>query len=100
MVIFIIRLVQTYSTKKNNTNMKKNFIYALIIPGNIIVHELEHRGVNEIIYEENGVVIRSWPAIHAGDGPVSFSMEWNGYKVVFGGDTFPNNWFYRLCKRC
>lgn len=68
------------------------------IPGNIIVHEFDYKGVNEIIYEENGVVIRSWPAIHAGDGPVSFSMEWNGYKVVYGGDTFPNNWFIDYAK--
>jgi len=68
------------------------------IPGNIIVHEFDYKGINEIIYEENGVVIRSWPAIHAGDGPVSFSMEWNGYKVVYGGDTFPNNWFIDYAK--
>jgi ribonuclease Z len=50
------------------------------------------------VYEENGVTIRSWPAIHAGDGPVSYSLEWNGYKVVFGGDTFPNTWFVKYAK--
>ena len=43
-------------------------------------------------YRENGVTIRSIPAIHAGDGPVSFILEYAGLKVVIGGDTFPNKW--------
>ncbi len=57
------------------------------------VHEFDYKAMNQIIYQENGVTIRSWPAIHALDGPVSFSVEWNGFKFVFGGDTFPNKWF-------
>jgi ribonuclease Z len=63
------------------------------IPGNIIAHEFDYTKENAIVYQENGVTIRSWPAIHAGDGPVSFSLEWNGLKIVYGGDTFPNQWF-------
>lgn len=47
----------------------------------------------QVVYEENGVVIRSWPAIHAIDGAVSFSLEWAGLKFVFSSDTFPNTWF-------
>ena len=42
---------------------------------------------------ENGVTIRSIPAIHAGDGPVSFILEYAGLKLVIGGDTFPNRWY-------
>ena len=61
--------------------------------GEIIVHEFDYRGVNQVVYEENGVVIRSIPAIHTGDGPVSFILEWAGMKIVIGGDTFPNTWF-------
>ena len=57
------------------------------------VNEFDYRAENEVIYDENGVVIRSWPAIHAGDGPVSFALYYNGMKVVFGGDTVPNKWF-------
>ena len=68
------------------------------IPGGIVAHEFDYKGVNQVVYEENGVTIRTWPAIHAGDGPVSYSMEWNGYKVVFGGDTFPNTWFVKYAK--
>jgi ribonuclease Z len=57
------------------------------------VNEFDYKGVNAVIYEENGVTIRSFPAIHSIDGPVSFSLEWNGLKFVFGSDTFPNKWF-------
>ena len=62
------------------------------VPGDIEVHEFDYKGINEVIYDENGVVIRSIPAIHAGDGPVSFILEWNGYKLVYAGDTAPNKW--------
>jgi ribonuclease Z len=63
------------------------------IPGNIEVNEFDYRGMNAIVYEDNGVVIRSFPAIHAGDGPVSYALEYAGMKVIFGGDTVPNKWF-------
>jgi ribonuclease Z len=63
------------------------------VPGEIIVHEFDYKAVNQVVYEENGVTIRSWPAIHTGDGPISYSLEWNGYKIVIGGDTSPNQWF-------
>jgi len=57
------------------------------------VTEFDYKDVNAIIYEENGVTIRSIPAIHSLDGPVSFILEWNGLKFVYGGDTYPNKWF-------
>ena len=56
-------------------------------------HEFDYKGVNQVVYQENGVTIRSWPAIHAIDGPVSFSLEWNDLKFVFSSDTYPNQWF-------
>ncbi len=67
-------------------------------PGKIEVFEFDYRGENQVVYEENGVTIRSWPAIHAGDGPVSFALEWNGMKIVIGGDTFPNKWFVKYAQ--
>ena len=44
----------------------------------IEVNEFDYKVENEIIYEDNGVIVRSFPAIHSLDGPVSFSlgMEW------------------------
>lgn len=46
-------------------------------PGKIKVHEFDYRGINQVVYEDKakGVVIRSWPTIHAGDGPVSFLFD-------------------------
>jgi ribonuclease Z len=57
------------------------------------VNEFDYKGVNQVVYQENGVTIRSWPAIHAIDGPVSYSLEWKGLKFVFSSDTYPNKWF-------
>ncbi len=62
------------------------------------VHEFDYRGENQVVYEENGVTIRSWPAIHAIDGSVSYSLQWNGLKFVFGGDTYPNRWFNKYAR--
>lgn len=64
----------------------------------IVIHEFDYKQMNEIVYEENGVVIRSWPAIHSLDGAVSYSLEWNGLKYVFGGDTYPNKWYMEYAK--
>jgi ribonuclease Z len=64
----------------------------------IEVEEFDYKGENQIVYKENGVTIRSWPAIHSLDGPVSFSLEWNGLKFVFGSDTYPNKWFVKYAK--
>jgi len=56
------------------------------------MHEFDYKKP-QVIYEENGVTIRAWPAIHAIDGAVSFSLEWSGLKFVFSSDTYPNRWF-------
>ena len=44
------------------------------------------------------MVIRSIPAVHGLDGAVSFILEWNGLKFVFGSDTIPNKWFVEHAK--
>ncbi|MEJ2136389.1 MAG: guanitoxin biosynthesis MBL fold metallo-hydrolase GntH [Desulfofustis sp.] len=64
----------------------------------IEVNEFDYMAENAIIYEDNGVTIRSFPAIHSLDGPVSFSLEWKGLKFVFGSDTYPNKWFIEYAK--
>src|SRR5262249_58970698 len=46
-----------------------------------------------VVYDRNGVVIRSFPAIHVYDGPVSYRLEWNGLTFVFSGDTTPSQFF-------
>jgi ribonuclease Z len=64
--------------------------------GQIEVHEFDYKQENVVVYQENGVTIRSWPAIHSLDGSVSYSLEWNGLKYVFGGDTYPNKWYMKF----
>jgi len=84
--------------KANNWDYQTRAVKITPIPGNIDVHEFDYRAENQIVYDENGVTVRSWPAIHAGDGPVSFSVEYGGLKIVFGGDTVPNRWFLDYAK--
>jgi ribonuclease Z len=48
--------------------------------------------VYNVIYEDNGVVIRSIPAIHF-EGTASFILEWNGLRLAYSGDTLPNKWW-------
>ena len=64
----------------------------------IVVHEFDYKQENKVVYRKNGVTIRSWPAIHSLDGSVSYSLEWNGLKYVFGGDTYPNKWYIKYAK--
>jgi ribonuclease Z len=66
--------------------------------GEIVVHEFNYKQENEIVYQKDGVTIRSWPAIHSLDGAVSYSLEWSGLKYVFGGDTYPNKWYIQFAK--
>jgi ribonuclease Z len=61
--------------------------------GELQVNEFPFDGVNAVIYDENGVVVRSIPAVHGLDGAVSFILEWNGMKFVYGSDTVPNQWY-------
>jgi ribonuclease Z len=56
------------------------------------VHEFDWTAVNEVIYDENGVVIRTLPAIHL-DQSVSFILEWEGLRFAFSSDTLPNKWW-------
>ena len=61
--------------------------------GELDVTEFAFDGINEVIYSENGVVVRSIPAVHGLDGAVSFILEWNGLTFVYGSDTIPNKWY-------
>jgi len=62
------------------------------------VTEFDYKGVNQVVYQDKGVTIRSYPAIHSIDGAVSFTLDWNGLKFVFSSDTYPNQWFVEYAK--
>ncbi len=60
--------------------------------GEIIGHEFDF-SKTAVIYDQGGVQVTSFPAIHVRDGSVSFRLDWNGLSFVFGGDSVPNKWF-------
>jgi len=64
----------------------------------IEMNEFDYKAVNKVIYQENGVTVRSIPAVHALDGAVSFILEWNGLKFAFSSDTYPNKWWIEHTK--
>jgi len=66
--------------------------------GVLEIHEFPFDGINNVIFDENGVVIRSIPAVHGLDGAVSFVLEWNGLTFVYGSDTIPNKWYVEHAK--
>ena len=67
------------------------------VAGQIEVNEFPHDKYS-VVYEENGVKIAAWPAVHIMAGPVSYSLEWKNRKFVFSSDTFPNKWFIKHSK--
>jgi ribonuclease Z len=56
------------------------------------VHPLNYLEAPGIAYQENGVTIRHWPALHIIDGAISYRLDWNGMSVVWSGDTQPNHY--------
>jgi len=65
--------------------------------GEIVAHEFDF-SKTAVVYNENGVKITSFPAIHIRDGAVSFRLDWNDLSFVFGGDSVPNKWFLKEAK--
>jgi ribonuclease Z len=56
------------------------------------IHEFDFRQTG-VVYDHSGVVIKSFPAVHIYDGPVSYRLEWNELCFVFSGDTTPSRFF-------
>ena len=65
--------------------------------GEIVAHEFDF-AKTAVVYEENGVKVTAFPAIHIRDGSVSYRLDWNGLSFVFGGDSVPNKWFVKEAK--
>jgi len=95
-----------YGTKAALDHMQKMYVWDIGTRSGVIdfrggaleVNEFPFDKVNGEIFNENGVVIRSIPAVHGLDGAVSFILEWNGLKFVFGSDTIPNKWYVEHAK--
>ena len=95
-----------YGTQAALDHMKKMYVWDIGTRSGVIdfrggaleVNEFPFNKVNNEIFNENGVVIRSIPAVHGLDGAVSFVVEWNGMKFVYGSDTIPNKWYVEHAK--
>jgi len=86
-----------WGTKAFVKNMKEMWAWEAATRGAVVdprglkleVNEFDWTAMNSLIYDENGVVIRTVPAIH-GEQSVSFILEWNGLKFAFSSDTLPS----------
>ncbi|MBT5874192.1 MAG: MBL fold metallo-hydrolase [Candidatus Latescibacteria bacterium] len=56
----------------------------------IIFHEFDYATPKKVVYEENGVLITAFPALHCLDGPNSYRLDWNDLSFVFLGDGKPS----------
>jgi ribonuclease Z len=94
-----------WGTKAWVENMKKMWAWEAATRGSAVdprglqleVNEFDWMGVNQVIYDENGVVIRSIPAIH-GDQSVSFILSWKDLEFAFSSDNLPNKWWLEHTK--
>jgi ribonuclease Z len=64
----------------------------------IEVNEFDFRQENGIVYDKNGVTVRSWPRSHAKDGAVAYRLDWNGLSFVWTGDGRPDELTRKFAK--
>ena len=91
---------EDWGTKAWAQNMLEMWQWELASRGGVVdsrgleleVNEFDWKKVNNIIYDENGVQVRTIPAIHA-DQSVSFILNWNGLSFAYSSDTVPNKWW-------
>jgi len=56
----------------------------------VITHEFDW-AKTQVVYDVDGIVVTSFPAIHGMAGAVSYRIDWNGMSIVYSGDTRINN---------
>lgn len=62
-------------------------------------HEVPYDST-EVVYENNGVTITSFPVIHALNGAVGYRLDYAGQSVVFSGDTKPTRTLVEAAQGC
>ncbi|MCZ6894869.1 MAG: MBL fold metallo-hydrolase, partial [Gammaproteobacteria bacterium] len=68
------------------------------IPGGITVHEFDYTKENAIIYQENGVTIRSWPALTPRQRPTYYSLGTHSQKKLNRGDKIKKQRLHKYTK--
>jgi ribonuclease Z len=94
-----------WGTKAWVANMREMWAWESATRGSAVdprglvleVNEFDWTAVNAVIYDENGVEVRTLPAIH-GDQSVSFVLSWNGLRFAFSSDNMPNKWWLEHTK--
>lgn len=94
-----------WGTKAWVKNMEEMWAWEKATRGSVVdprgleltVEEFDWTKVNNVIYDEKGVVIRTVPAIH-GEQSVSFILEWNGLRFAYSSDTLPSVSYTRYTK--
>jgi len=92
---------EKYGTRYALERLKEAYVWDIATRSGAIdsrgmqleINEFDYAEPGLVVYEENGVVIRSIPAIHGLDGAVSYILEWNGLTFAYSSDTFPNKWW-------
>jgi ribonuclease Z len=94
-----------WGTKAWAGHMKKMWAWEEATRGSAVdprglkleVNEFDWTAPNNVIYDENGVQIKTLPAIH-GEQAVSFILEWNGLMFAFSSDSLPTKWWSKYAK--
>jgi ribonuclease Z len=94
-----------WGTKAWAKHMKKMWAWELASRGGAVdprglelhVVEFDWQAVNKVIYDQNGVQVRTLPAIHL-DQSASFILDWNGLRFAYSSDTLPNIWWAKHAK--
>lgn len=60
----------------------------------VITHEFDW-AKTQVVYDENGLTVTTFPAIHAMAGAVSYRIDWNDISIIFSGDTRINNFMVK-----
>ncbi len=53
---------------------------------------------DNIAYNQGGVKITHFPAVHCREGSVSYKLEYNGMSMIYSGDTKPNQYMIDQAK--
>jgi ribonuclease Z len=56
----------------------------------VVTHEFDW-AETQVVYEENGITVTSFPAVHAMAGAVSYRIDWKDMSIIYSGDTRINN---------
>ena len=70
----------------NLWDMKSRAGAVPISGAEIITHEFDW-AETQVVYDEDGITVTSFPAVHGLAGAVSYRIDWNDISIIYSGDT-------------